>query len=147
MTAPSRADAAQTRAGSGAELVLRLLVAAALAVDAVVHLRLADAMQLAAPGGIGGGTLFRLQAVAAIVVGLWLLVRGSRWAYLAAALVLASVLAAVLLYSYVDVPPVGPIPRMYDPLWGTTKLVSTVVEGLGAVLAVIGAVITRRRGR
>lgn len=146
MAAPSRAEAARTRAGSGAELLLRLLVAASLAVDAVVHLRLAEGMQLAAPGGIGGGTLFRLQAVAAIVVGLWLLVRGSRWAYLASALVLASIVAAVLLYSFVDVPPLGPIPRMYDPLWSPIKIVSTVVEAVGAVLAVVGAAVTRRRG-
>lgn len=145
MATSSRAET-RTRSGIWRELVLRLLVVAALAVDAVVHLQLAPAIQLAAPGGIGGGTLFQLQAGAAIVAGLWLLLRGSRWAYLFSALVLASVFAAVMLYSYVDVPPIGPIPRMYDPLWGTTKIVSTVVEALGALLALAGASVTRRKG-
>lgn len=145
MAAATGAGTGRTHAGSRAGL-LRLLVVAALGVDAVVHLRLAPAVQLAAPGGIGGGNLFQLQAAAAIVVGLWLLLRGSRWAYLASALVLASVVAAVLLYSFVDVPPLGPVPRMYDPFWPTIKTVSTVAEAVGAALALLGAAVTRRRG-
>lgn len=56
--------------GGRAEPAVRVAVVAALLVDAVVHFRLASGVQLAAPGGIGGGTLFRLQAGAAVVAAL-----------------------------------------------------------------------------
>ena len=80
-------------------MALRLLVVATLAVDCTVHLRLAEAMHLAAPGGIGGGTLFRIQAVAAGLAAVLLLVTGRRLAYAVAALVALSALVPVLLYT------------------------------------------------
>ena len=61
-------------------LVLRVLVAAGLVVDAIVHLRLASGYQLGQPGGIGQGNLFRIEAVVALLVALYVLVRGSRGA-------------------------------------------------------------------
>lgn len=128
------------------EPVVRILVVAALAVDAAVHLRLAPNAELASPGGIGGGWLFRAQAVAAILAALFLLARGSRLAYLVAGLVALSAFTAVLLYSVVNVPAIGPIPSMYDPQWYPEKTVSAVAEGVGVVLAVVGAVL-RSRGR
>lgn len=121
-----------------AELVVRLLTVAMLAVDAVVHLRLAPNYQLAAPDGIGGGTLFQIQAGAAILSGLYLLLRGSRPAYLLAGLVALTVFAAVVLYRYVDVPALGPIPPMHEPLWFFEKTLSAVAEGLAVVLAALG---------
>ena len=121
-----------------AERVIRGLVVLALVVDTVIHLRLAPQMELAAPGGIGGGWIFRLQAIAALLVAAFLLLRGSRWAYLIAAIVLVSVFGAVLTYAFVDLPAIGPIPPMYDPLWYPEKTLSAVVEGLGAALAVLG---------
>lgn len=126
------------------ELVLRGLVGLALLVDAGVHVWLAPDAQLAAPGGIGGGWMFRLQALAAVLAAAYLLWRGSRLAYAVAAVVLLSVFAAVLLYTYVDVPAIGPIPPMYDPFWTPPKVISTVVEGIGAVLAVTGWWVTGR---
>lgn len=120
------------------ERVVRVLVALALVIDAVVHLRLASQMQLAAPGGIGGGWLFRIQAVLALVAALHLLLRPSRGAYLLAGAVALSAFVPVLLYTYVNVPAIGPIPSMYDPFWTTPKVVSAVAEGLGAVLAGVG---------
>jgi hypothetical protein len=120
------------------DIALRLLVAAALAVDAVVHVRLAPGYQLAAPGGIGQGNLFLLEAAAAILVGLYVLLRGSRAAYAAALLVAGSAFIAVLLYRYVNVPAIGPIPAMYEPVWFFEKSLSAVAEGLGAVLAAVG---------
>lgn len=125
---------------------LRVLVAAALTVDAVVHLRLAANYQLAAPGGIGQGNLFRIEAVAAIAVALYVLVRGSKLSFAAAFLLLASALAAVVLYRYVDVPAIGPIPSMYEPVWFFQKTLSAVAEGVGAVLAVV-ALAVKLRGR
>jgi hypothetical protein len=120
------------------DIVLRLLVVAALVIDAVVHLQLAAGYQIAAPGGIGQGSLFRLEAAAALLVGLYVLVRGSRPAYAVAVVVAGSAFIAVLLYRYVDIPALGPIPAMYEPVWYFEKSLSAVAEGLGAALAAVG---------
>lgn len=126
------------------ERVVRAVVVAALVVDAVIHLRLAPDMQLAAPGGIGGGWLFRIQAGAALLAALYLLLRPSRPAYLLAGLVALTALGPVLLYTYVNVPTIGPIPSMYDPFWTTSKVVSAVAEGVGVLLAGVGVWLTSR---
>jgi hypothetical protein len=115
-----------------------LLVAAALVVDAVVHLRLASNYQLAFPDGIGGGTLFRVEAAVAILAAAYVLIRGSRASYALAFGVAASAFVAVVLSRYVELPAVGPIPSMYEPLWFFEKSLSAVAEGAGAVLAAIG---------
>lgn len=134
-------------------MLLRLLVAAGLVTDAVVHLRLAGGYQLAQPGGIGEGTLFRIQAVVALLVALWVIVRGDRWAFAVAASVGFSALAAVVVYRYVDVPSLGPLPRMYEPVWFFQKVLSAIAEGLAgafatyALVRVTGAArLHRRRG-
>ena len=128
-----------------AELVPRVLVVAALAVDAVVHLRLASMYQAAAPGGIGAGTLFRIEAAVAILAALYVAVRGSRAAYAVAFVVALGALGAVLLYRYVNVPAFGPIPSMYEPVWFFQKSLSAVAEGIGVVAAAAGLVHARRR--
>ena len=125
-------------------LALRVLVSVALAVDAVVHLRLASTYQFAATEGIGQGNLFRIAAVAAIAAALFVLARGSRTAYAAAFLVAASAFGAVVLYRYVDVPAFGPLPSMYEPVWFFEKSLSAVAEGAGAVFAGLGLWLTRR---
>jgi hypothetical protein len=53
-------------------------------------------------------------------------------------LVAGSAFIAVLLYRYVNVPAIGPIPAMYEPVWFFEKSLSAVAEGLGAVLAAVG---------
>lgn len=117
---------------------LRVLAASTLAVDAVVHIRLAPDYQLASPGGIGQGNLFYLESAAAIVVALYVLARGSSRAYLAAFIVAAAGLAAVVLYRYVDIPAFGPIPAMYEPIWFPEKTLSALAQGAGTVLAFAG---------
>jgi hypothetical protein len=129
---------ASMRTRVGGALLLRLATVAGLVVDAVIHLQLAPVYQLAAPGGIGQGNLFRVEAVLALVTALFLLVRPSRITYAAAFAVAAGGLAAVLLYRYVDVPAVGPIPAMYEPLWFAKKTVTAVAEAVATVTALIG---------
>lgn len=133
---------------SAGMLVLRIAIAVCLVVDAVVHLQLAGNYDRAASGGIGAGNLFRIEAAAAILVALYVLLSGSRWSYGAAAVVALSAFVAVVLYRYVDVPAIGPIPSMYEPIWFPQKTLTAVAEGLGGVLAVYGlAVLGRRSGR
>lgn len=130
-----------------ADLLLRMSVAAALLVSAVVHLRLADDYALAFPGGLGGGTMFRLEAVAALaalaVVLWWGEVRG----YLPALVVLVAAFAAVVLYRYLPIPALGPVPSMYEPVWYAEKTVSAVAAGAGALLAAVGTASAVRRRR
>lgn len=125
-------------------LVLRLLVAAALIVSGVIHLQLASGFQQAAPDSIGGGNVFRIQAAVAVLSGLYVLLRGTSRAFLLAALVALASLAAVLLYRYVQVPTIGPIPSMYEPVWYTTKTITAMAEGLALILAVVGYRLSRR---
>ncbi|MFC6707676.1 hypothetical protein [Flexivirga alba] len=120
---------------------LRLLVAACLVADGVVHLRLASRYALAsAPGHLSEGLLFRVESVAALVVALLVLVLGSRAAYAAAFVVAGSAFIAVMLFRYVAVPAFGPVPSMYEPIWFRDKSISAVAEGLGAVLSAAGFV-------
>lgn len=117
---------------------LRLTTAAALAVDAALHLQLARNYNLAAPAGIGEGNLFRLESAVALLAAILVLAYGSRGAYGLAFLVAASATAAALIYRYVDVPAIGPIPAMYEPVWFTKKVLATAAEALGTLTAAAG---------
>ncbi|WP_051442014.1 hypothetical protein [Arthrobacter sp. H14] len=128
-------------------IVLRILIAAALAIDAVIHLQLAGNYQLAAPDGIGQGNLFRIQSAAAILAALYVLIRGSRASYVVAAVVALAAFVAVVLYRYVDVPAIGPIPAMYEPVWFFEKTLTAVAEGAAGLLAVVGFALLERRQR
>ncbi|MHA7154029.1 hypothetical protein [Arthrobacter sp. TMN-50] len=136
------------RARNGRSLVLlRVAIAVGLAIDAFVHFQLAATYQQAFPGGIGGGNLFRIQAGAAILAALYVLIRGSRLSYLIAALVALSAFAAVVSSVYIQLPAIGPIPAMYEPIWFFDKALSAVAEGIAGVLAVVGVILVGRRTR
>jgi hypothetical protein len=117
---------------------LRLIVAACLVVDAVVHLHLAPGYQLAQPDGVGQGNLFRIEATVALVSALLVLLTGSRLAFGNAAFVGIGGLLLVLLYRYVEVPALGPIPSMYEPVWFSAKTLSAVAEAVAGLLAIAG---------
>lgn len=127
-------------------LLLRLLVVAGLAVDAVVHLDLAATYDQLG-GAISQGALFRLEAAAALLAALALLLRPRPWAWWLAAAVAAAGVVAVVLYRYVDVPAIGPIGRMYEPVWYGEKTLSALVEAATVLLAVTGALLPSRRER
>jgi hypothetical protein len=56
----------------------------------------------------------------------------------------ASALAAVLLYRYVDLGPLGPLPDMYENTWQVPgKLLSAYAEGAAVVLAGLSLVVHR----
>jgi hypothetical protein len=117
---------------------LRVGTAAALAVDAVVHWQNATAYD-AIGTTLTQGQLFRAEAVVAVAVGLLVLFRPRRSSWLAALLVGASALGAVLLYRYVDVGTLGPLPDMYENTWQVPgKLLSAYAEGAAVVLAGLG---------
>lgn len=132
---PGQAHGPASRRATAADIGLRGLVILGLAADAVIHLRLAAGYQAAAPGGIGEGTLFRIEAGLAILAAVAVLLRATRPSLALAFLVAAGGLAAVLLYRYVDIPAIGPIPSMYEPVWFTQKTISAIAEALAAAAA------------
>ncbi|WP_162830292.1 hypothetical protein [Amycolatopsis palatopharyngis] len=122
-------------------LVVRVLVVTGLAVDAYIHIALASQRPPAPPGGgLSQVTLFYAQGAAAAVAALLVLFTGARWAYVIAFLVAASALGAILLYRYVNVGALGPLPNMYEPLWTTTKMVTSIAEAIATLAAVAGIV-------
>ena len=123
--------------GQFVPLLLRVVLAVSLTVDAVIHLRLAPGYQQSAPGGLGAGNLFRIQGVLALIVAVWVLWRGSRPALISAFAVSFSAVVAVVLYRYVDIPALGPLPAMYEPVWFLEKSLSAAFEGLAAMTALI----------
>jgi len=71
---------------------------------------------------------------------------GNRWAWVAVALVGAASFAAVVVYRYVDVGSIGPIPNMYEPSWQTNqKLLSAYAEAAAVVIAAIALLSRSRR--
>jgi hypothetical protein len=120
---------------------LRVGTAAALGIDATVHLRNASGYDAVKATFTEGG-LFRFEAGVAIAAGLLVLVWPRRSAWVLALLVGASALAAVLLYRYVDVGTLGPFPNMYENTWQVSgKLLSAFAEGAAVVLAGLGLLV------
>lgn len=145
MASPAAHKRVASRRSSPLLMALRVLIALGLAIDAYVHFVMAPNYQLAFPGGMGGGNLFRIQAVVAILAALYVLIRGSRLSYAIAALVALSAFAAVVLSVYIQLPQIGPIPAMYEPLWFFEKGLSAVAEGIAGVLAVVGFFLAPRK--
>ncbi|MFI0405504.1 hypothetical protein [Actinomadura sp. 3N508] len=128
-------------------LILRLLVAAGLAADAIVHWRFAPEMAFVQGGSIDGELLFRIQAAVAGVVAVVILTYATRWAYALAFLVAGSAVGAIVFYYYVDIGALGPLPAMYEPVWYTEKTISLVGEGIAALAALAGFLTASRPKR
>lgn len=111
---------------------LILVTIAGLATDAYVHLHLARPYDGIRTSSLSQGDLFRVEAVLAVLAALALLVRPRRYTALLAFLISAGGLVAVLLYAWVDVGRIGPLPDMYDPYWSTEKALSVVGEAAAA---------------
>lgn len=127
--------------------VLTVIVAAGLAIDAYVHLDLASTYDVVKTSTLSQGDLFRVEAALAIVAGVALLVRPRRYTAWFAFLVSAGGVAAVLVYRWVDVGKLGPLPNMYEPYWYGEKTLSLVAEAIAAVAAAILLVLMYRRAR
>lgn len=134
---PSGGQARTLLDGSVAGLTLRLLVAAGLAVVAYVHADLASGYD-GVRATISEGDLFRTEAVAASVAALVVLAFGRKTGFGLALLVAVSALGAIVLYRYVDVGTLGPLPNMYEPIWFPEKTVAAVAAAATAVLAAGG---------
>ncbi|WP_201776176.1 hypothetical protein [Streptacidiphilus melanogenes] len=148
MTDTTVSGAGLRRSGRVAEAgvlwFLALVTAAALAVDAFVHADLAPGYD-GVTADVSQGDLFRIEAAAAALAALVVLVwhrRPAAWAF--AFLVAAGGVFAVMLYRYVDVGSLGPLPNMYEPIWYPEKTASVIAEAVGAGTALLGLVLAWR---
>jgi hypothetical protein len=120
--------------GSGLRWALALLAAAGLAVDAYTHFDLASTYGFNKTSVLSEALLFRLEAVLAILAAIAAIVRRNRLTALVVVLVAGGGLALLLVYRYVDIGRLGPIPSMYDPEWFPEKVASAAGEAV-ALLA------------
>ena len=128
-------------------LALRVIGALALGYSAYLHARIAsDSTPLAADGEIRLSGLFVAQAVAAVLVSLWVLVQGSRLAWLAFTAVAIGSFAAVVLTTYITLPGIGPLPEIHDPVWYQDKVLAAVSAGVASLVGIV-ALVTARRAR
>jgi len=115
------------------ELVGRVVAGVALLASGGIHLDLA-----ATYDGIGDGLtvgdLFRLQGAVAIVLGLAVVVLRQPPVLLVATLVGLGSALATTLSVYVRIPPLGPFPEIYEPVWYDEKLLAAVTAAVAAVL-------------
>jgi hypothetical protein len=116
-------------------IALIVLTIAGLAIDAFVHFNLAPTFDPVKTSSVSEGDLFRLEGALAVLAALGVAVRPRRYTAAFAFLVAAGGVFAVLLYQYVDVGKLGPLPDMYDPVWSSKKALSLVGEALAALTA------------
>ncbi|MFF1419005.1 hypothetical protein [Streptomyces sp. NPDC058280] len=125
----------------------RLLAAAGLALDAYLHAHLADRYD-AVSASISQGTLFRIEAGLASLAALLVLVWRRKPSDAFAWLVAAGGLALLLVYRYVNVGELGPVPNMYEPVWFREKELAVLGQAV-AILTTVFLLVThaQRRGR
>jgi hypothetical protein len=116
-------------------LGLRAVASLALAASAYLHATLASG-PLVAGGEVTVAGLFVGQAVIAGLAALWVLLHGSRLAWVLGAAVALGSLAALVVSTYVRLPGPGPLPVVYDPFWYGEKVAAALAAALGGAAAV-----------
>lgn len=128
--------------------VVRLIAAAGLAVDAYIHAKLADQYD-PIKATVSQGDLFRAEAglasLAALLVLVWRRPLGDAFAWLVA----AGGFALLVVYRYVNVGTLGPLPNMYEPVWSMDKKIAAIAQlvTVVAVSLLLAAHGRRRRAR
>lgn len=115
-------------------LVLRVATAIGLAVVAAVHLALANRYDLVGEQ-VSLGQLFRVQDLVAGLAALALLARPTRPVVVVGAAVALLSLLAVAGTTYLALPAMGPLPRVYEPIWFGEKALAAGAAELAAAAA------------
>ncbi len=124
-----------TRAWRRISIPLAAVVIVGLVIDAYVHFHLASDYDSARTSVLSEGDLFRIEAGLALVAAIALLVRPRWYTAAFAFLVSAGGVLAVLVYTYVNVGALGPLPNMYEPVWYGQKTFSLWGEAIAAAAA------------
>jgi glucan phosphoethanolaminetransferase (alkaline phosphatase superfamily) len=128
--------------------VLAVVTGVLLAVDGYVHLTDASQYDRFKSSVMSEGTLFRIQGVVAIVVAVAVLIWPRVLTWVLSILVAGSAAAAVVLYTYVNVGALGPLPNLYENTWDRPgKVGSAVAETAATLVAIAGLVLAVRMRR
>lgn len=142
MSTPTATTSSRTDRSS---LAFRIVGALALGFSAYLHFKIASHNRpWFENGGIRLSGLFVAQAIAATVVSLWVLVQGIRLAWLAFGAVAIASLVAVVTSTYVEIPAIGPLPKLYDPVWYDDKVLAAVSAGIASIVALVALATARR---
>ena len=145
---PAAARESQRSSTAAVTRVLAVVTAVLLAVDAYVHLSDASQYDSFKSSVMSEGTLFRIQGVVAIVVAVAVLIWPRVLTWVLSLLVAGSAAVAVVLYTYVNVGPLGPLPNLYENTWNAPgKVWSALAEGAAALIAIAGLVMAVRMRR
>jgi hypothetical protein len=115
---------------------LTVVVVVGLAIDAFNHFHVAHNYVFNKTSTISEATLFRIEAVLAILAALAVIIRASRWTFAAALAVAGGGLVLLVVYRYNNVGKIGPLPNMYEPTWDVPGKKWSVV---GEVIAIVGS--------
>lgn len=126
---------------------LIVIAIAGLAIDAWTHFDLASTYRFNRTSTVNEAVLFRIEASLAIVAAVWLLLQPKLLAIVFGVLLTGGGAFALVLYRYVDVGKLGPIPNMYEPIWTGEKQLSLAGElvALAALLALLGIHVVERQ--
>ena len=128
-----------------AQRLLAVGVAASLAVDAYVHLHDAGFYDLVRSNVLSEATLFRVQAAIAVAAAVVVLIWPRPLSWAASLTVAGTAFSAVMVYTYVRIGALGPLPNMFEPTWALPgKLVSAWAEGAGTAASLVGLVLAVR---
>ncbi|MGN6160703.1 MAG: hypothetical protein ACTHOG_03265 [Marmoricola sp.] len=116
-------------------MLLRLVCAGGLAVDARVHLKLAPAYDAIKSSVVSQGDLFRIEAGLAIIAAVLILVVPRKLIAMVALAVAGGGLVALLVYRYCDLGAVGPLPPMYEPIWYSDKTTTCIAQAVSTIAA------------
>jgi hypothetical protein len=114
---------------------LVLVIVVGLLIDAYTHLDLADIYTGVKTSTVSQATLFRIESVGAILAAVAVVVRANRWSAAIAAAVAGGGAFVLLLYRFVSVGKLGPLPDMSEPFWYTKKSLSLT----GELIALLGS--------
>jgi len=117
--------------------LLRLAAIVGLALSSYVHAHLAARYGPIRTSVVSQKQLFYAEALSAGVLALALALTSPRLLWFAGLLVAAGSLGAVLLYRYFQIPQLGPLPSMYEPIWFTEKSLSAAAEAVAALACLL----------
>ena len=124
---------------------LRALAAIGLGYQSYAHAHLASTYDAVRTATVSQGDLFRVEAVAAALAAVGVLAVTRWWAVLAGVAVGGGGLAAVVLYRYVQVGPLGPLPDMTEMTWYPEKSWAAVAAAVATVASAALLGLDRRR--
>jgi hypothetical protein len=127
-------------------IALYALTGAGLIVNAVIHLQLAATFDAVTGSLLSQSDLFRIQAVAGILITVALVIARRAWVAAIAAVIALGGLGMLVLTTLVplDLTALG-LPAIFEPVWYSDKVIAALAQGIAALTAAALVLVERRR--